>query len=88
MVLKLIYFVYIVQCADDTFYTGYTSNLTKRLEQHNSTKQGARYTRMRRPVKLVYYEKFQTQIKAMKREREIKGLSREKKLQLINENKK
>ena len=77
------YFVYIVRCADGTYYTGYTSDLTKRLNQHNSGKQGARYTRMRRPVKLVYVEKFDTQKEAMIREKEIKKLSRVHKIRMV-----
>lgn len=77
------YFVYIVRCADGTYYTGYTSDLTKRLNQHNSGKQGARYTRMRRPVKLVYVEKFDTQKEAMIREKEIKKLSRVQKIKMV-----
>lgn len=79
------YFVYIVRCADSTLYTGYTFDLEKRIEQHNSTNQGAKYTKMRRPVKLVYYEILSNQKEAIKREREIKKLSRDKKLQMINE---
>lgn len=83
MVTNLNYFVYIVECSDKTLYTGYTSNLTQRLEQHNSNKQGARYTRMRRPVKLVFYEISSSRNKAMKREKDIKKLSRVEKLNLI-----
>ena len=77
------YFVYIVKCADGTYYTGYTSDLTKRIDQHNSGKQGARYTRMRRPVKLAYVEILDSQKKAIKREKEIKKMTRDKKSELI-----
>lgn len=83
VVANLNYFVYIVECSDKTLYTGYTSNLTQRLEQHNSNKQGARYTRMRRPVKLVFYEICSSRNKAMKHEKDIKKLSRVEKLNLV-----
>lgn len=77
------YFVYMVKCADNTLYTGYTSNLEQRLKQHNSGSQGARYTRTRRPVKLVFVEIYQSQREAIKRELAIKKRSREEKLNLI-----
>ncbi|MFW9921882.1 MAG: GIY-YIG nuclease family protein [Candidatus Thorarchaeota archaeon] len=79
------YFVYIVQCSDTTLYTGYTFDLEKRINQHNSSNQGAKYTKMRRPVKLVYYEILPNQKEAIKREREIKKLSRDKKLLMVND---
>lgn len=75
-------FVYILKCSDNTLYTGYTNNLNKRLETHNSG-QGAKYTRGRLPVKIVYYEQFETKNEAMKREYYIKQLSREEKMKLI-----
>lgn len=75
-------FVYILKCSDNTLYTGYTNDLNKRLETHNSG-QGAKYTRGRRPVKIVYYEQFETKNEAMKREYYIKQLSREEKMKLI-----
>ena len=71
-----------VQCSDDTLYTGWTNDLKKRLEKHNAGK-GARYTRGRLPVKLVYYEVFATKSEAMKREAQIKKLSRKQKLLFI-----
>ena len=77
------YFVYIVKCADNTLYTGYTSNLEQRIKQHNSGSQGARYTKTRRPVKLVFVEIYQTQREAIRREIVIKKRSREEKLNLI-----
>ena len=75
-------YVYIVECKDHTFYTGWTNNLEKRIKTHNSGK-GARYTKARRPVHLVYYETFDTKQEAMKREYAIKQLSREQKEKLI-----
>ncbi len=78
-------FVYILECSDSTLYCGWTNNLQKRLEEHSSGKGGARYTRGRRPVRLVYKEPCPTRSRALKREREIKKLSRAAKLHLIEE---
>jgi len=75
--------VYILECSDTTLYCGWTNNLQKRLEEHSSGKGGARYTRGRRPVRLVYTEPCPTRSHALKREREIKKLSRVAKLRLI-----
>ena len=76
-------YTYIVKCSDETLYTGWTNNLKKRLEAHNSGK-GAKYTKNRRPVELVYFEEYDTKQEAMKREYAIKQLSRQKKLALIH----
>ncbi len=76
--------VYILRCKDDTFYTGVTNNLQRRVKEHNSSKLGAKYTRARRPVELVYYENCDDKINAMQREYAIKQLSKEKKLELLN----
>lgn len=78
------HYVYILQCKDDTLYTGYTVNIERRIKLHESGK-GAKYTRGRGPFKLLYEESFTTKSAAMKREYEIKSWSREKKLSLINE---
>lgn len=78
------YFVYILRCNDDTLYTGITTNLTRRIEEHNNSDKGAKYTRLRRPVTLVYSEAQENRSTASKREYEIKKLKREKKLSLIN----
>ena len=75
-------YTYIVKCSDETLYTGWTNNLKKRLEAHNSGK-GAKYTKNRRPVELVYFEEYDTKQEAMKREYAIKQPSRQKKLALI-----
>lgn len=77
------YYIYILRCADGTLYTGSTNDLEKRVYAHNTSKTAAKYTRSRRPVKLVYSEKFRTKNKALKREWEIKGMEREEKLDLI-----
>ncbi len=77
------YFVYILKCADDTLYVGSTNKLEKRLHEHNNLKSGAHYTKIRRPVVLVYSEELQTYADVRKREGELKRLSREEKLSLI-----
>lgn len=78
------YFVYILKCSDKTLYTGYTNNLEWRLRAHNELITGAKYTKTRRPVKLVYSEKFETKSEALKREHVIKKMKREEKLALFN----
>ena len=78
------FYTYIVECADKSFYVGCTNNLEKRIKQHNESRWGAHYTKIRRPVILKYSENFATLIGARRREREIKGWRREKKLDLIN----
>lgn len=76
-------YTYIVRCADGTLYTGWTNCLSKRLNAHNSGKDGAKYTKTKRPVALVYYEGFATKEEAMSREYQIKQLTRERKLKLL-----
>ena len=76
------HYTYIVHCADDTYYTGYTTDLENRVKTHNE-KKGAKYTRTRTPVELVYHEEFDTKEEAMSREYAIKQLSRKQKEQLI-----
>ena len=78
------HFVYILQCADTSLYVGCTNNLAKRLHEHNHAKRGAHYTKIRRPVTLVYSEQFGTMSKARAREAEIKRWSRENKLSLLH----
>lgn len=75
-------FCYIVECADGTLYTGWTVDVERRVAQHNKGL-GAKYTKTRRPVKLVYVEEQPDKITALKRERAIKALPRKKKLELI-----
>jgi putative endonuclease len=77
------YFVYILECADKTYYVGSTNNVEKRLIAHNTLKIGAKYTRIRRPVLLKYSETFETRSEAMKRELAIKKLPRKKKAALM-----
>lgn len=78
------YFVYIVKCADETLYTGIATELERRIEEHNGSEKGAKYTRVRRPVSLVYSEEHPDRSSASKREYEIKKkMSRIEKLNLI-----
>ena len=75
-------FTYIVECSDHTLYTGWTNDLEKRIEAHNTGK-GAKYTRSHKPKAIVYEESFDTPQAAMAREYQIKRMSRKKKLDLI-----
>ena len=77
------YYVYILECSDRSLYVGCTNDVEKRIKQHNQSKWGAHYTKIRRPVLLKYREEFDTLIKARQRESEIKSWRREKKLNLI-----
>ncbi len=76
-------FCYILECADGTFYTGWTTDLGRRVKTHNAGR-GAKYTKIRRPVRLVYSEKLPSRPAAQKRELAIKRLRRSKKLELVN----
>jgi predicted GIY-YIG superfamily endonuclease len=76
------FFVYILQCCDGTYYTGYTNNLQERTRQHMNGK-GAKYTKAHKPDRVAYFERFETRSQAMRREREIKKFSRQKKVELI-----
>jgi putative endonuclease len=76
------YYTYILRCVDDTFYVGATNDVSRRLQQHNNSKQGAHYTKIRRPV--VYVEEFDSLGESRKREAEIKRMTRVKKEQLLS----
>lgn len=78
------HFIYIVKCKDGSLYTGYAKDVTQRVAKHNNG-QGAKYTKIRRPVQLVYQEMFDTKSEALKREYEIKRYTRQQKLELISE---
>ena len=80
------YHLYILKCADRTLYTGIAVDLEKRIKEHNSGTLGAKYTRSRRPVKLVYSRRFKSRSNAQKEEARIKALSRKEKLDLIKNN--
>lgn len=78
------WYVYILKCADGSFYTGITKDLSRRVEEHNHDNQtGAAYTRGRRPVKLIYQESHSTHSLAARREYEIKQMSRQEKERMI-----
>ncbi|MDO5338297.1 MAG: GIY-YIG nuclease family protein [Eubacteriales bacterium] len=76
------HYTYVLKCSDGSLYTGYTNRLKKRVETHNSGK-GAKYTRARRPVELVYYERYATKEEAMRREYAFKQLGRKEKLAVL-----
>lgn len=76
-------YIYILKCSDNSLYTGWTNNLEHRIQDHNSGK-GAKFTKGRGPVELVYSESFKTKEEAMKREYAIKKMSRSQKLELIS----
>lgn len=78
------FYVYILQCRDNSYYTGYTVDLEKRLISHHAGK-ASKYTRSRLPVKCVYWEECTDKSEALKREREIKNLTREQKQILVTE---
>ena len=77
-------FIYIIKCKDDSLYTGWTNDLDGRIQAHNEGR-GAKYTKGRGPVELLYTEEFETKEEAMKREFAIKKWSKEKKIKLIQE---
>lgn len=77
------FYLYILRCSDDTLYTGITNNVERRLSEHNTSKKGAKYTKSRRPLELLYTEEFANKSDALKRELEIKKLNRTEKLALI-----
>ncbi len=78
------YYVYIVRCSDNSLYTGFTSNIEKRVKEHNTSIRGAKSIKGKLPVKLVYSEGYSSMGEALRRENEIKSWSRNKKLALIN----
>lgn len=77
------YFVYMLECSDGSYYTGYTNDLDKRVQKHNNQKGGAKYTKSRRPVKLIYSETCSSKSEAMKREYQIKKLNRKEKERIL-----
>ena len=77
------WYLYVLECSDKTLYTGITNDLEKRVEKHNSSNLGAKYTRSRRPVKLIYSRRFKSKSRAAVEESIVKKLSREEKIDLI-----
>ena len=79
------YYIYMLRCEDNSIYTGITNDMKRRWEEHhNKEEKGAKYTKARLPIELVYFEEFEDKIEAMKREYAIKQLKRREKLILIN----
>jgi len=81
------YFLYILLCSDKSLYTGITTDLNRRVAEHNTSKLGAKYTSARRPVKLVYSKKFKNRSLVSKEETRIKAMTRGEKIILIKKNK-
>lgn len=79
----IMWFIYILLCADDTFYTGVTTDIDRRLIEHNSLDKWAKYTKMRRPVQIIYTREFTSRSQACKEEYRIKQLTRKQKEKLI-----
>ena len=79
----MMYFIYLLRCTDNSLYCGQTKDLQRRVEEHNSINSKSKYTRTRRPIRLVYFEKYKTVNEALKREFEIKKMTKAKKEMLI-----
>ena len=79
------WFLYVVHCSDGTLYTGVTTNVSRRIREHNTGSRGAKYTKTRRPVRLVYRIDFETRSAAQKAEHKFKKLTRKQKNEVINE---
>ena len=79
------YYLYILECTDKTLYTGITTDLERRISEHNDTRLGAKYTSSRRPVKLAYFKKFKNRSLASKEEARIKKLKKTEKIEIIRE---
>jgi len=77
------WFLYVVQCSDGTLYTGVTTDIERRIREHNGSKRGAKYTRGRRPVELVYVKDCRDRFEALREEYKFKSLSRKEKLKII-----
>lgn len=77
------YHLYILRCADGTLYTGITTDLKRRLAEHNGIKKGAKYTRSRQPVSLVYSRRYRSRSTASREEARVKSLTRDEKINLI-----
>lgn len=78
-----IYFLYILRCADTTLYTGITTDLDRRITEHNESEKWAKYTRIRRPVEIIYSESFENRSEASRREYEIKKMTKKDKEILV-----
>lgn len=85
MAVHDIWYTYMVRCRDRSLYTGITKDIDKRVAEHNTARNGARYTRTRRPVRLVFLERFSSRSAAAKREQQLKRLSRAEKQKLVQD---
>ena len=83
--MSLGWFLYVLQCSDGTYYTGITTDVVRRLNEHNASSRGAKYTKTRRPVKLVYWIDFKDRSTAQKAEYKFKQLTQKQKESIINE---
>tara|TARA_R110002110_G_scaffold163559_2_gene363443 strand:- start:23 stop:286 length:264 start_codon:yes stop_codon:yes gene_type:complete len=79
------WFLYVLQCADGTYYTGVTTDVVRRVNEHNTSKRGAKYTKTRRPVKAIYFTEYADRSHALKAEYSFKQLTRQQKEKIINE---
>ncbi|MDD5644681.1 MAG: GIY-YIG nuclease family protein [bacterium] len=84
IIRKQLFCVYILECQDGTYYTGYTNNLERRIKEHSDSKRGAKYLRGKKPFKLVYVRKYKYFKRAFKMEKAIKGLTRKQKETLVS----
>lgn len=82
----MMYFIYLLRCSDNSLYCGQTKDLERRIKEHNSPDSKSKYTRTRRPVKLIYFEKYKTLNEVLKREFEIKKMRKKEKEALIRKN--
>lgn len=80
------FYVYLLRCSDESLYCGFTTDLDRRINEHNNSPKAAKYTKNKRPVILAYYEEFSDKTSALKREFEIKKMSRQQKIDIINLN--
>ena len=78
------WYQYVVKCCDGSLYAGVTTDLSRRIDEHNSSSKGAKYTRSRRPVELVYYKEYENRSKAQSAEYKFKKLSKIQKIEFIN----
>ncbi|MBS4769568.1 GIY-YIG nuclease family protein [Carnobacteriaceae bacterium zg-ZUI240] len=78
------HYFYVLRCADNTYYAGYTTDVMRREQEHNSKSKGAKYTRFRQPVKMIYYEVFETRAQATQAEAKFKKLTRQQKEVYLN----
>ena len=81
------WYVYILLCSDGTYYTGVTTDLNRRLEEHNTSSRGAKYTKSRRPVRLIYFSEYDNRSSAQRAEYRLKKRSKQQKEQIINQSK-